>query len=188
MDGARSYSRTESERGARPVTTQWSRRRLMPSSWRPGVLAVGLLALLALAPGAATALGSADGAVAMVAAKKIAKYGQPVTFTITVTNLGPDPTTGVSLGVGVSDSYENTGPLICPDGNPADGGFCTLATLAPGASVAASYVAIARNTCCPEDQGVAVASVNSETIDASDPVASNNEARVETPFKGKPRS
>jgi hypothetical protein len=160
----------------------------MPSSWCPGVLAVGLLALLALAPGAATALGSADVAVAMVAAKKIAKYGQPVTFTITVTNLGPDPTTGVSLGVGVSDSYENTGPLICPDENPADGGFCTLATLAPGASVAASYVAIARNTCCPQDQGVAVASVNSETIDASDPVASNNDARMETPFKGKPRS
>src|SRR5215213_7786429 len=103
-------------------------------------------------------------------------------------DLGPDPTTGVSLGVGVSDSYENTGPLICPDGNPADGGFCTLATLAPGASVTASYVAIARNTCCPEDLGVAVASVNSETIDASDPVSSNNESRVETPFKGKPRS
>jgi hypothetical protein len=55
------------------VTTQWSRRRLMPSSWCPGVLAVGLLALLALAPGAATALGSADVTVAMVAAKKIAK-------------------------------------------------------------------------------------------------------------------
>src|SRR5215213_1622436 len=188
MDGVRTDLLTKSERRGRPATTHWSRRRLMPSSWHPGVHAVGLLALLALAPGAATALGSADVAVAMVAAKKIAKYGQPVTFTITVTNLGPDPTTGVSLGVGVSDSYENTGPLTCPDGNPADGGFCTLATLTPGASVLASYVAIARNTCCPEDLGVAVASVNSETIDASDPVSSNNESRVETPFKGKPRS
>jgi hypothetical protein len=188
MAGARINLPTKSERGTTPATAQWIRRRRMPNSWRPRVLAVGLLALLTLAPDAATALGSADVAVAMVAAKKIAKYGQPVTFTITVTNLGPDPTTGVSLGVGVSDSYENTGPLICPDGNPADGGFCALATLAPGTSVTASYVAIARNTCCPEDLGVAVASVNSETIDASDPVASNNEARVETPFKGKPRS
>jgi uncharacterized repeat protein (TIGR01451 family) len=173
--------------GTEFVTAQSLRRQLMPSSWCPRVLAVGLLALLALAPGAAAALdGTADVAVAIVAAKKAVHFGKQVTFTITVTNLGPDPTTGVSLGVGVSDSY-GSGPLTCPDGNPADGGFCTLDTLVPGASVTASYVATASNACCPENLGVAVASVNSLSADAADPNGDNNQARVETTFKGKPR-
>ena len=158
----------------------------MPRSLWPRILTVSLLSLLALAPGAAIALGSADVAVTMVAAKKSVPYGRPVRFTITVTNLGPDPTTGVSLGVGVSDSYQS-GPLTCPDGTVADGGFCTLDTLAPGASVRASYVATASNSCCPENLGVAVASVSSLSADAADPNSDNNQARVETPFRGKPR-
>src|SRR5687767_2965406 len=151
----------------------------MPSSWCPRVLAVGLLGVLAFIPGVATALQTptADVTVAMVADKKLVRYGQPITFTITVTNRGPDATTGVSLGVGVSDSYASTGPLTCPDGNPADGGFCTLDTLAAGASVTATYVATAANACCPKGVGVAVASVSSQFADTSDPVANNNEAR-----------
>ena len=148
-----------------------------------------LIAMLILAPGLrgpspAAAFGTADIAVSMKAAKKPIKIGQSVTHTITVTNIGPDAVTAVSFGVGVSDSY-NAGPLTCPDGTSAPEGFCSLGTLLPGSSVAATFVAIACCSCCPEGIGVAVVSVNSQDADAADPVDDNNFMRVETRFRGR---
>lgn len=135
----------------------------------------------ALIPHPVVAAGTADLAVTMVGNAKRLKFGETITFTVTVTNLGPDAATGVTLGFGTSDSYHNFGGT-CPDGTVST--ICTLGTLAPGASVTLSFQAMAANVCCPARVGVATASVShdAETID---PVSANDSVRLETKLGGK---
>ena len=137
---------------------------------------------LAFASPPAIAAGTADLAVTMVGDKKHLKFGDTMTFTVTVTNNGPDPATGVALNLGVSDSYADFGGT-CPDGSTSS--FCELGTLAPGASVIVPYRLGAANACCPKRLGVAVAAVlhDAETVD---PVSANESVRTETKLTGKP--
>jgi hypothetical protein len=135
----------------------------------------------AIAPQPTAAAGTADLSVAMASEKKNLKFGDTMTFTITVTNLGPDPATGVTIGIGVSDSYGDLG-ATCPDGSTST--FCDLGRLESGANVTVLFRALACCSCCPNRLGVAVASVShdAETID---PVSANDSVRTETKFVGK---
>jgi uncharacterized repeat protein (TIGR01451 family) len=143
----------------------------------------GLPALTPLAPPPAAAAGTADLAVTMAGDAKRLKFGETITFTITVANLGPDVATGVVLGFGTSDSYQNFG-VTCPDGSVFT--FCDLRSLAPGAGIAVLARAMASSaSCCPDRRlGVAGASV-SHDADTVDPVAGNDSVRVETKLVGK---
>jgi hypothetical protein len=140
-----------------------------------------LASLPAFAASPVVAAGSADLAVTMIGNAKHLKYGQTITFTATVTNLGPDAAGGVTLGIGVSDSYANFGG-VCPDGSVSN--ICSLGTLPPGARVTVLFSAGACCSCCPEGIGVAVASVFSDATTV-DPVAANDSVRIETKFVGK---
>jgi hypothetical protein len=148
------------------------------------VLFVAMLLLAGfpmLAPRPVAAAGTAGLAVTMVGDAQRLKFGDTITFTVTVTNLGPEVATGVTLGVGTSDSYANFGGT-CPDESASS--ICDLGTLEPGASVTLLFRAMASNDCCPKRLGVAVASVSHDT-DTLDPVSSNDAVIVETRFTGK---
>jgi hypothetical protein len=148
------------------------------------IMLVAMLVLAgfpALVPRPAAAAGTADLAVTLVGSKKNLSYGHTMTLTATVTNLGPDTATGVTLGLGVSDFYADFGGT-CPDGSISN--FCELGTLAPDASVTVRFRVGACCSCCPEGIGVAFASITHDT-DISDPVSLNDSARLETRFVGK---
>jgi hypothetical protein len=152
---------------------------------RPLVVLLATLALLAgppaFAPHPAAAAGTADLRVTMEGEKKQLKFGNTMTFTVTVTNLGPDRATGVVLHIGVSDSFGDLG-ATCPDGSTST--ICDLGSLEAGASVTVPFRAFACCACCPERLGVAIASV-SHDADTVDPVAENNSVRTETKLVGK---
>ena len=152
-----------------------------PAAVLAAVLALALVSGLAVRPAAAQA--AADLAVTAAPSKKHLKFGASMTVTITVTNLGPDPATGVTLGAVVSDSL-NPGPLVCPDGTVAEFGPCELGTLAPGASATATLTVIACCACCPEGVGVAIAGVDHDAGTA-DPNGENNAARVDFKITGR---
>ena len=139
---------------------------------------------LALAAHPAIATSTADLAVTMVGDTKDLTSGNTITFAVTVTNHGPDVATGVSVDVGVSDSYVDFGGT-CPDDSVAS--FCDLGELAPGSSVTVLYRLGVRYACSPDRLGVAVASVahDAETVD---PISANDFVRTETKFGGKPLS
>ena len=153
---------------------------------RAAVIA-GLSVLLAawpvLAPQPASAAGSADLSVSMVGDHKRLKFGATMTFTITVTNLGPDGASGVVLGFGTSDSYHNFG-VACPDGSVST--FCNLGALPAGGGVTAyATVMAASYSCCDDPRlGVALASVSHDTTTV-DPDSGNDAVRVETKLVGK---
>ena len=136
---------------------------------------------LALAPHPAAAAGTADLAVTMVGDTKHLKYGDTITFTVTVTNYGPQAATAVTIGVGVSDSYANYGGT-CPDGSLST--ICNLGTLAASASVTLLFRAEALASCCPTGLGVAVASV-SHDVNTLDPESANDSVRTATKFIGR---
>jgi hypothetical protein len=140
-----------------------------------------LLSAPSLAPNPAVAIGTADLAISLTAPKSHLKFGETMTFSVSVKNLGPDTATGVSVGIGVSDSYANFGGN-CPDGTVSS--FCDLGTLAPGSEVSFPYLVGACCSCCPERVGVAVANVNHDA-DTIDPIDENNSSRVETKLIGK---
>jgi hypothetical protein len=137
---------------------------------------------LALAAPPAAAATTADLAVTMVSDRKHLKFGQTLTFTVTMTNHGPEAATGVTLFHGVSDAYAEFGGT-CPDGSRST--ICDLGTLASGASVTVLFRVGTNSACPPERGGVAVARVSpdAETID---PVSANDSVRTETKFVGKP--
>ena len=137
---------------------------------------------LALAPHSTAAAGTADLAVTVVRDTKHLKFGDTITFAVTVTNHGPAVATGVTVSVGVSDSYANFGGT-CPDGSTSD--RCEVGELAPGSSVTVLFHVGTSDSCPPDRLGVAVASVSPDA-ETRDPVSANDSVRTETKLVGKP--
>jgi uncharacterized membrane protein len=126
--------------------------------------ALTLAGLLAVGMPSAAAQSGPDLAVTIEADRTTAKAGQPVTYTITVSNLGDATATDVSLSLGCSDN------LQCGFFNSTPG------DLEPGASVTVTVVAIA-NPCglSISRDATVVAEVSSTSPDAN---LSNNSDRV----------
>jgi uncharacterized membrane protein len=126
--------------------------------------ALTLAGLLAVGMPSAAAQSGADLAVTIEADRTTAKAGQPVTYTITVSNLGDATATDVLLFLGCSDN------LQCGLFNS------TLGNLESGASVTVTMVAIA-NPCglSISRDATVVAEVSSTSPDAN---LSNNSDRV----------
>jgi hypothetical protein len=147
------------------------------------LLATLILSFPAIIPPAVDAAGTADLAITVKSSAKVLRYGATVTFTTTVANLGPDTASGVRVGIGMSDSLADFGG-VCPDGTTSN--MCDLGALSPGASVTILFRAMAANTCCPENLGVAVADL-SHDAETVDPNAANDSVRVEIKLVGKAR-
>jgi uncharacterized repeat protein (TIGR01451 family) len=81
----------------------------------------------------------ADLALTKAADRKNVKIGQTITFTITVTNLGPEDATNVYFGDALPDPL-NFVSASC-DRGPTFGGACSVASLAVGESATITLVA-----------------------------------------------
>jgi uncharacterized repeat protein (TIGR01451 family) len=102
-------------------------------------LAVGLLAamlLTVLSAESAAGQETADLEITKVAAHKTARVGGDVTYTVTVTNLGPGVATGVVFGDSIPDQL-NLVDSTCG----AVSAFCTVESLPSGASSTITIVA-----------------------------------------------
>src|SRR5215203_2343380 len=105
--------------------------------------AFALLALVVLVGGSAlpaAAQETADLALTKVADQKNVRIGENITYTITLTNLGPDTATGVVFGDPVPDPL-NLVSFTCSQGTISGGSFCAVESLPSGASVTATLVA-----------------------------------------------
>ena len=94
------------------------------------VLAFGLSANVAFAQG------TADLEITKTADKKTVKIGHSITYTITLTNLGPDAATDAVFGDPIPDQL-NLVSSTCGDVSA----FCTVASLESGDSVTLTVVA-----------------------------------------------
>ena len=94
------------------------------------VLAIGLSADVAAAQG------TADLSITKTADQKTVKIGETITYTITLTNLGPDEATDVVFGDPIPDQL-NLVSSTCGDVSA----FCTVASLESGDSVTLTVVA-----------------------------------------------
>jgi hypothetical protein len=146
------------------------------------ILLALLLAFPVLMPRPVQAAATADLSVSLVAAKKSLKFGDSMVLTATATNNGPDVATGVTLHLGVSDSFADFGGT-CPDGSISS--FCDIGTLQVGASVTVHFNVGACCECCPDHIGVAIVTVGHDA-DTVDPISANDSFRTETRLKGKP--
>lgn len=118
---------------------------------------------------------TADLALTKTADRKNAKIGQNITFTITVTNLGPDTATNVSFGDSVPDPL-NFVSATCDKG-PTSGGSCSVASLAVGESATITLVTTPiTNPARSERRFTNTAFI--EASDAFDPNPDNNTASV----------
>ncbi len=130
------------------------------------VLAVGLSANLAAAQGAA------DLQITKVADKKTVKIGETITYTITVTNLGPDVATDIVFGDPIPDQL-NLVSSTC--GNVS--AFCTVASLESGASVTLVVVATPIANLAHSERRVTNSAFIAESS-STDPNAANDIASV----------
>jgi uncharacterized repeat protein (TIGR01451 family) len=130
------------------------------------VLAVGWSANLAAAQGAA------DLQITKIADTKTVKIGETITYTITVTNLGPDVATDIVFGDPIPDQL-NLVSSTC--GNVS--AFCTVASLESGASVTLVVVATPIANLAHSERRVTNSAFIAESS-STDPNAANDIASV----------
>jgi uncharacterized repeat protein (TIGR01451 family) len=126
-----------------------------------------------------------DLSVTVVADKNRVKIGENITYTVTATNLGPDPAILVGVSHGLSDQL-NFVSLSC-DGISSDGTFCEYAILEPGKSVVSTFVATPNPNDQPRDRNLLIMTANIafETTDAVDPDRGNNLASFTVRLTGR---
>jgi uncharacterized repeat protein (TIGR01451 family) len=137
---------------------------------------------------AATA--TSDIAVTLVADQNHVKMGQTITYTATMTNLGPDDAIAVDVGFSLPDQL-NLVSMTCDRVSP-DTPFCEYSTLAVGETVVATLVATPTpGVPTHAREGTVTANVFFE-VDCSfdpnctfDPNSSNNSVSITTRLTGK---
>jgi uncharacterized repeat protein (TIGR01451 family) len=97
-----------------------------------------LILMLGIAPSASAEEPTADLALSKTADRKNVKIGENITFTITVTNLGPDGATGIYFGDAIPDPL-NFVSAACDKG-PIFGGACAVDSLGVGESATITIV------------------------------------------------
>ncbi len=104
----------------------------------PMMLLTVLILALGMIPAASAQEPSADLALTKTADRKSAKIGETITFTITVTNLGPDTASGIYFGDSLPDPL-NFVSSSCDRGT-AFWGLCRVDSLAVGQSATITVV------------------------------------------------
>jgi len=148
--------------------------------------AFALLALVVLVGGSAlpaAAQETADLALTKVADQKNVRIGENITYTITLTNLGPDTATGVVFGDPVPDPL-NLVSFTCSQGTISGGSFCAVESLPSGASVTATLVATPITNPARSERRFSNTAFISDAA-TTDSNSTNNSASVETHIVGK---
>ncbi len=126
---------------------------------------------------------AADLALTKVADRNTVRPGEDVTFTITLTNLGPDAATNVTFGDPVPDQLDFVSITCSEGGATVSRSFCTVASVASGASVTATLVvSVITNPVRSDRRFENGAFVTSDT---PDPNSSNNTASVQMHIIGR---
>lgn len=135
---------------------------------------------------AATA--TSDLSLTLIANRSKVKMGQTVTYTATMTNLGPDDAIDVAVSIQLPDQLKITS-VTCDRVSP-DGQFCEYSTLAAGETVVEKLVATPSSF--TKSKKLTVKAKISLLTDCSfdphctfDPDLSNNSASVTTRLIGK---
>jgi large repetitive protein len=145
-----------------------------------------LLGLVMLAGGSvqpAAAQGTADLTITKVADSKNVRIGENITYTITLTNLGPDTATGVVFGDPLPDPL-NLVSFTCSQGSSNGGSFCSVESVPSGASVSATLVATPITNPAQSERRFTNTAFISDSA-TPDPNLSNNSATVRTHIVGK---
>jgi large repetitive protein len=103
-------------------------------------LVLVLTMLFGFAPSHTLAQATADLALSKSADRTKVKIGENVTYTLTLTNLGPATATNIVFGDPLPDPL-NLVSFSCSAGTQQGGPFCFIESLASGASVTAILVA-----------------------------------------------
>jgi uncharacterized repeat protein (TIGR01451 family) len=141
--------------------------------------------LLAVAAPPAMAQGTADLSIAKSADTTRVALGQNVTYTITVTNLGPDVATGVFFGDAVPDLL-NLVSFSCSQGAVVNT-FCLVESLSSAATATATLVATPISV-CKRSENKTITDTSTVVASTADPDSSNNIASVSVRFIGKPNA
>jgi uncharacterized repeat protein (TIGR01451 family) len=132
----------------------------------------------------AAAQGTADLKLTKVADSKNVRIGENITYTITLTNLGPDTATGVVFGDPLPDPL-NLVSFTCSQGTTSSGGsFCAVESVPSGASVTATLVATPITNPAKSERRFTNTAFISESA-TPDPNSNNNSASVRTHIIGK---
>ena len=116
--------------------------------------------------------GKVDLSITKVASAATAMIGDTITWTVTVTNAGPDTATNVVVIDNLPDGLEFvSGSLTVPPGVTCAGPVCTIASLAPGASGTGTFQTIA--TAVGAQANVVTVDSNEEDTNDADNVASD---------------
>lgn len=149
----------------------------------------GILSLLATMASAAprnwqnTQAGT-DVSLSVLADRSMLKNGQEVTYTATMTNLGPADATFVDVAFALPDGLRLVS-MTCDLGISPDGPFCEYSSLPAGATVVSTLVATPQHSATRARLLTASASVMFENADAFDPNTNNNAASVQIKLIGR---
>jgi hypothetical protein len=155
-------------------------------SFRAGVAAACLMGLvLSSAPGVFAAT-TADLSVSMTGPTRI-KSGGFYTYTITVTNLGPDIATRIYVMGGGGDQIDEVS-VQCQDNGSFGQSQCNPSDLAPGTSMTATYTLRVSGLVKGENRDASVGGwAAQDYADPNpDPNPDNNQAQLAVFIYGKP--
>ena len=155
---------------------------------------IGILPLiisLGNAKPALAATATSDISVTIVADQSQVKMGQTVTYTVTMTNLGPEDASFVDVGFSLPDQL-NLVSMTCDLGISPDTPFCEYSTLTAGQSVVSTLVATPTPGSTVHPRKLTVTANVLFEVDCSfdpnctfDPNSSNNSASLTTKLVGK---
>ena len=134
-----------------------------------GAIVVAVL-LVVLGTETVTAQETADLQITKVAESKTVRVGETVTYTVTLTNLGPGVATGVVFGDSLPDQL-NLVRSTCGEVSA----FCSLDALPPGASATLTIVATPITNLARNERRISNTAFVAESA-TNDPDLSNNQA------------
>jgi uncharacterized repeat protein (TIGR01451 family) len=137
-------------------------------------MATGFLAamlLIGLGVEGAAAQETADLQITKVASSKTVRVGETVTYTVTLTNLGPGVATGVVFGDSLPDQL-NLVESTCG----AVSAFCSIDPLPPGASATLTIVATPITNLARNERRISNTAFVADFGTTSDPNTSNDQA------------
>jgi len=128
---------------------------------------------------------ASDVAVSMMADRDLVRAAQNISYTVTMTNLGPNDATFVDVAFAIPDGLQILS-ITCDQAISPDGPFCEYAGLPAGASLDSTLIATPQSGRAQHSRIATVSAwILFENADALDPNNTNNSATVKTKVIGR---